>query len=264
MRRFYKTNRENAFTLAEVLITLGIIGVVAAMTLPAIIQNYQQMVLRNQFKKAYAILFNGIKQAQANMGYPVECYYWDSGQVCEEVCAEMDPVYNTCNKYICADGSELPGEQNGPRSDCPNFEEELFNKVFKTIKFCQNNALKNGCLTDAYNGTDKIKEKQNPDSTYPPNPSSDFSDSNIKTKYSSWLLVDGTLIIKYGNFGNVNHPIYTIDINGHKGPNRWGYDIFTFKLKGNSKNGITNLEGQSYATEKGGKSTTNMIQEMYK
>lgn len=30
------------FTLAEVLITLGVIGIVAAMTLPALVQNYQK------------------------------------------------------------------------------------------------------------------------------------------------------------------------------------------------------------------------------
>ena len=35
-------NRKVAFTLAEVLITLGIIGVVAAMTMPSLIQNYQE------------------------------------------------------------------------------------------------------------------------------------------------------------------------------------------------------------------------------
>lgn len=33
------------FTLAEVLITLGIIGIVAAMTLPAIVSKYQEKVL---------------------------------------------------------------------------------------------------------------------------------------------------------------------------------------------------------------------------
>ena len=35
-------NRRIAFTLAEILITLGIIGVAAAMTLPALIANYQK------------------------------------------------------------------------------------------------------------------------------------------------------------------------------------------------------------------------------
>ena len=33
---------KNGFTLAEVLITLGIIGVVAALTIPALIGNYQK------------------------------------------------------------------------------------------------------------------------------------------------------------------------------------------------------------------------------
>ena len=35
-------NKKFAFTLAEVLITLGIIGVVAAMTMPSLIANYQE------------------------------------------------------------------------------------------------------------------------------------------------------------------------------------------------------------------------------
>ena len=45
-----------AFTLAEVLITLGIIGVVAAMTLPTLIQKYQEKVTVNKLKKMYSVL----------------------------------------------------------------------------------------------------------------------------------------------------------------------------------------------------------------
>lgn len=40
-----------AFTLAEVLITLGIIGVVAAMTMPVLIQNQREKVVVTQLKK---------------------------------------------------------------------------------------------------------------------------------------------------------------------------------------------------------------------
>ena len=39
-----------AFTLSEVLITLGIIGIVAAMTLPALIGNYQKHAIRRSHK----------------------------------------------------------------------------------------------------------------------------------------------------------------------------------------------------------------------
>ncbi len=45
-----------AFTLAEVLITLGIIGVVAAMTLPALITNYKEKQTVSQLKKVYSTL----------------------------------------------------------------------------------------------------------------------------------------------------------------------------------------------------------------
>ena len=43
--------KKAAFTLAEVLITLGIIGVVAALTLPIVINKAQSMILKNQFKR---------------------------------------------------------------------------------------------------------------------------------------------------------------------------------------------------------------------
>lgn len=47
-----------AFTLAEVLITLGIIGIVAAMTLPALLANHRNQELQTRFKKAYSVLWN--------------------------------------------------------------------------------------------------------------------------------------------------------------------------------------------------------------
>ena len=44
-------NKRFGFTLAEVLITLGIIGVVAAMTIPTLISNTNSAKFRSQFKK---------------------------------------------------------------------------------------------------------------------------------------------------------------------------------------------------------------------
>ena len=42
-----------AFTLAEVLVTLGIIGVVSAMTVPTLMQNYQRQSYVTQLHKVY-------------------------------------------------------------------------------------------------------------------------------------------------------------------------------------------------------------------
>lgn len=59
-------NKKNAFTLAEVLITLGIIGVVAALTIPSLINNYKAKRLRSQFLKSYSTVQQVFKQMEAD------------------------------------------------------------------------------------------------------------------------------------------------------------------------------------------------------
>ena len=49
-------NLFNGFTLAEVLITLGIIGVVTAITIPTLMANLRATKLKSQFEKTYADL----------------------------------------------------------------------------------------------------------------------------------------------------------------------------------------------------------------
>ena len=59
---------KKAFTLAEVLITLGIIGVVAAMTIPTLITQYNERVNLTKIKQTVNILHNGMKLLAANSG----------------------------------------------------------------------------------------------------------------------------------------------------------------------------------------------------
>ena len=66
-----------AFTLAEVLITLGIIGVVAAITLPVLVQNYQKHVIINRLKVAYTTIGNAIDQAVSDYGDAQDWYIPD-------------------------------------------------------------------------------------------------------------------------------------------------------------------------------------------
>lgn len=60
--------KNKAFTLSEVLITLGIIGVVAAMTLPALIQNHKKHVIENKLKKIYTVMNQAIQHSIAENG----------------------------------------------------------------------------------------------------------------------------------------------------------------------------------------------------
>lgn len=57
-----------AFTLAEVLITLAIIGVVAALTIPTVVQNYQKTQTATRLKKAYATINQAIQMANVDNG----------------------------------------------------------------------------------------------------------------------------------------------------------------------------------------------------
>ncbi|MBR6163005.1 type II secretion system protein, partial [bacterium] len=66
--------RNNGFTLAEVLITLVIIGVIAALTVPTMIAKYQKQALTTAFKKSYSIVSQAIAKSQMENG-PLET--WD-------------------------------------------------------------------------------------------------------------------------------------------------------------------------------------------
>ena len=58
------TKQKLGFTLAEVLITLGIIGIVAAMTIPVLMTNYQKKTTATRAKKAYSELLQAIKLSE--------------------------------------------------------------------------------------------------------------------------------------------------------------------------------------------------------
>lgn len=61
-------NKQNAFTLAEVLITLGIIGTVAAMTIPTLIANYQKEQVVTKLKQGYGIFVQAFNNASSDYG----------------------------------------------------------------------------------------------------------------------------------------------------------------------------------------------------
>lgn len=69
-----KRTLNKGFTLAEVLITLGIIGIVAAMTLPALTANYRKQVVVTRLQKFYTVFNQAIKMSELANG---ELDTWD-------------------------------------------------------------------------------------------------------------------------------------------------------------------------------------------
>src|SRR5574344_1297483 len=64
-----------AFTLAEVLIVLGIIGVVAAMTIPNLMHNYRKSMIETSLKKFYTTVNQAIKLSEIDNGASQD---WDT------------------------------------------------------------------------------------------------------------------------------------------------------------------------------------------
>lgn len=69
MRCLSRFGNRKAFTLAEVLITLGIIGVVAAMTIPTLIANTRAQQYRARLKKTISTISQSAKMSQAQYGF---------------------------------------------------------------------------------------------------------------------------------------------------------------------------------------------------
>ena len=64
----YSPHKRAAFTLAEVLITLGIIGVVAAMTIPTLITTHNKRVVETRLEKFYSSMNQAIRMAELDYG----------------------------------------------------------------------------------------------------------------------------------------------------------------------------------------------------
>ena len=98
--------KKAAFTLAEVLITLGIIGVVAALTLPTLIQNHQKQVYVTQLKKAYSTLGNAFNKMAVDEGvvdwdqtYCAQIYgLWGNGP--SPTNEELNECFNNLTKQM--------------------------------------------------------------------------------------------------------------------------------------------------------------------
>ncbi len=245
------------FTLSEVLITLTVIGVIAAITIPSIVRE----MLWNQYRagalKAISLLEQTARLYQAQEASNLLCGYWERNPYSAAnngaQCTNRDEN-GFCRGWQMKDGSPLPGDYNGFFDEC----DELWNFYktnMKTVKVCDNNAYANGCIPE-YKGIDTLYKGNNSDKTdYEINVatgSSGFRQSSIKTG-SAIITADGII---YFTYLNKSARLLAFDVNGFRGPNKWGYDVFAVIPTKRSKYALPQFSRQ-YAEksliEKGGK-----------
>lgn len=61
-KSFLTESRLRAFTLAEVLIVIGIIGIIAEITIPGLVQDYQKTVYVTSLKKSFSVFNEALQQ----------------------------------------------------------------------------------------------------------------------------------------------------------------------------------------------------------
>ena len=168
-----------AFTLAEVLITLCVIGVVAAMTIPTIINKAEKISTISGLKKSYSMLQNMKQKAEYDNGpYTIWGLAGTTGT--------MTTVFNN-----------------------------IIAPSLNVAKFCGTTST--GCWAYGYN-IDGTGGSATP---------------SANCIYA--LLADGSSIAFLDRTGvytatTVEMQIF-VDLNGLKGPNRWGRDRFSFFLE---------------------------------
>lgn len=99
-----------AFTLAEVLITLGIIGVVASLTMPSLIQKHKEKELITRTKRVYSVIQNAVLMAQKeNDTVGDNTFLFDTSKTSAEVASNFAKYFNGAK--VCVSASK----------DCTNY-----------------------------------------------------------------------------------------------------------------------------------------------
>ena len=186
--------KKMGFTLAEVLITLGIIGVVAALVMPGLIANYQKKVLTTQITRASNIIQNAARLYMAK--------------------EEMSDLYNG--------NGDNPDEMNPYIND-------FMKASFNVARDCTSSL--SGCFADSYININKDPlddGRSNWQNCY-----ALVSGESVCIFYFSDSAWGGPSMMGIVQYSLVSPATVVVDTNGKKGPNTLGRDLFVMELDAN-------------------------------
>ena len=220
----YLSRKRAAFTLAEVLITLGIIGVVAAMTMPSLIANYQNRVLLTAVKKTYSVFNNAVKLALSDRESTDIITVFDTANTSLQTTETLQKYFN--GAVLCTKSSTLcPAysvkAQYGKKNAVTGASVYQSSMAPPYLKLVDGSFIKihqhSSCITERQ--AQRCKE----DSSGNVIPNSDGTDCEYE--YSTWI--------------DTRCAMVQIDTNGIKAPNQYGADIYQIGIYENGKiNGV--------------------------
>lgn len=180
------------FTLAEALITLGIIGVIAAMTIPTVMNNTQDAEFKNKLKKEYSVL------SQAQLLIATD----NGGDFASTLlgCTADGTTGNTCLKNI-------------------------FKPKLTYIKECNNGAFDGICFPTI----STIRDLDGGNKGYFASPASAGFILSDGTAVEFYLDSSGCANNPVGGVSRCGW--IAIDVNGLQKPNKWGKDLYGFIIR---------------------------------
>ncbi len=184
---------KKGFTLAEVLITLGIIGIVAAMTLPTLISNHNKKVYVTRLKKSVSVWEQAFQKMLADDG--------------------VDDLRDTELYRI---------SENSTHGEC---QPEMYFWTQDTGCKAYFDLLKNKYLT--FNMVDLGHERVVSSLDIL------AEDNSTANNSVQLLANDGTYVYFYNFWEDESRGYWVIDVNGNSKPNQMGRDIFIFKITKN-------------------------------
>ena len=213
----WNNSRKIAFTLAEVLITLGIIGVVAAMTMPSLITNYRIKETVSKLKKVNTTFNNAFLQAKEENG---EISDWGLSNSTIDTDTDDGSIANSNygrDKFL-----------------------EILSRHLKTISMCKYSD--NSC--EVYRPTNLQGDIDNSDS---------YSNRLVLADGTiiGHLYLNNTACNTNWGSGALSQSCgsFKVDLNGSKKPNMYGKDIFQFDITVNGivPSGIaTDISGNNF------------------
>lgn len=219
------------FTLAEVLITLGIIGVVAALTIPTLIAKYQEKVLITAAKKSYSTIYNAINSwCQKNGELGNYEYFWTSQSNNTEIINELAKELNAVN--VCTSSSNIT--KCGGKYDVKKAKKTNDGKGNTATEQAMNSrriVLADGSFISAFTEVQNggcthtyFSPERDPNGNY-------IEDSSSPTGYKG----------EYKSSPNCG--FIHIDTNGLKGPNQVGKDYFIIGTSGKALSSTSDTYG---------------------
>ena len=201
-----------AFTLAEVLITLVIIGIVAAMTMPTLIQKNQDKELISRIKKVWSDINNSLLLAQTDYGVIGDNgYLFNSEDDAKTVAKNWAKYFN--GSKVC---------ETKTQSGCAQYYYEL--------KYATLRADSSGAATVSLTSAPKIILSNGAIISVDTNKSGCDAKTYTATQTDSLgrplKNPDGTN--KTYTYTSTNCANIQFDVNGNKNPNQFGRDAFHF------------------------------------